>query len=242
MRPAGLAGSQKIAEGINALLDRHGYRALDIPILDSDLVRTPAHEIAVLKKLDTMEHPVIVASQMIFSHRYSREFCTIIVPQLDALAYNPDYRTQERLILQLEKLADFRPRSLVVQSLDNTDILEAIAKRQWNTLYAAELAHRKALLWPPFVRVVKLSIRHRDKITAARLAAIAADRLKRAIAHLSARGTRIFGPNPALTERSNGIWTHNIILKSTLAGSRLSELLRYAPPDVIIDVDPRSIT
>ncbi|MEK9208664.1 MAG: primosomal protein N' [Patescibacteria group bacterium] len=242
LRPAGLPGSQKLAEAINAVLDRYGHRKLNIPVLDSDLVRSESGEKEMLEKLDGMEHPILVASQMIFSHRYGRTFDTVIVPQLDALAYNPDYRTQERLIMQLEKIADMRPRHLVVQSWQDTDSLGDIASRQWDAFYRSELAQRKALVWPPFARIVKLSFRHRDRATATRQAAVAVDRMRRAIEHLGARGTRLLGPGPALVERAGGQWTQNIIIKSTLSGLKLSELLSYVPDRWTVDVDPRSIT
>ncbi len=242
LRPAGLPGSQKLAEAINVVLDRYGHPKLKIPILDSDLVRSASDETDVLAKLDAMEHPVLVASQMIYSHRYNRTFDTVIVPQLDALAYNPDYRTQERLIAQLEKMADMHPRHMVVQSWQDADALGDVASRQWDAFYRSELMQRKSLGWPPFARIVKLSYRHRDRATAARQAAVAVDRMRRAIGHLGAKGTHLLGPGPALVERSGGQWTQHIIVKSTLSGLRLAELLSYVPDRWTVDVDPRSIT
>ena len=242
LRPRGLAGSQKLAEAVNTVLDRYGHRKLKIPILDSDLVRNESDEQGILATLDSMEHPILVASQMIFSHRYDRTFDTVIVPQLDALAYNPDYRTQERLIVQLEKIADLHPRHVVVQSWQDADALGDVPSRQWGAYYRSELTQRKALVWPPFARIVKLSFRHRDRATASRQAAVAVDRMRRAIEHLGAHGTRLLGPGPALIERGGGQWTQHIIIKNTLSGSKLSELLSYVPDRWAIDVDPRSIT
>ena len=144
--------------------------------------------------------------------------------------------------MQLEKIADMRPRHLVVQSWQDTDSLGDIASRQWDAFYRSELAQRKALVWPPFARIVKLSFRHRDRATATRQAAVAVDRMRRAIEHLGARGTRLLGPGPALVERAGGQWTQNIIIKSTLSGLKLSELLSYVPDRWTVDVDPRSIT
>lgn len=242
LRASGLPGSQKLAEAANAIFDRHGLRKISLPILDSDLVRSADDEATIFKQYDALERPMLVATQMVFSHRYNRSFETVIVPQLDALAYNPDYRTQERLIAHIEKIADFRPQRLIVQSWQDEDALGDIAARGWSAFYEEELAQRKKLVWPPFARIVKLSYRHRDRATTTRQAAIAADRMRRAIAHVGARGTRLLGPGPALVERAGGQWTQHIVLKSTLSGARLSELLSYVPDRWTIDVDPRSIT
>jgi primosomal protein N' (replication factor Y) len=214
-------------------LDRYGYPKQAIPVLDSDLVRSLADSRRVLTQLDDAKHPILVASSMIFS---------IIVPHLDALASNPDYRTQDRLILQLEKLADFRPQRMVLQAFQDDGISATIPSRQWDAFFETELAHRKSLRWPPYTRIVKLSFTHRDKGTASRAAVVGAERMKRTIVHLKIVGTQILGPAPALVERSGGKWTQHLIIKSSLSSARLSEFLRYVPDGWIVDVDPRSIS
>ncbi len=242
LKPSGTPGSQKLVEAINTTLDRFGYPKLSIPILDSDLILTPEDAVRTVATFDAMEHPILVATSMINSYRYSRAFGTIIVPHLDMLATNPDYRTQERLLLQLEKLADFKPERMILQTYQDDGLAPYIVNRQWKEFYTLELAHRRSLRWPPYSRIIKISFTHRDKGAAARAAAIAADRITRAIAHLKAAGTRILGPAPTLTERTGGRWTQTIILKSTLPSSRLSELLQYVPEGWNIDVDPRTIS
>lgn len=241
--PAGLAGSQKIVQAVNTFLDRHGLRTLAIPILDSDLVRDDAGERELLARFDAMERPLLVATQMIFSHRYERSFDMIVVVQADALSYNPDFRTQERLIYQLEKLADLSPKTMFLQSWETQGVLAHAPGRAWGPFYERELAERKALGWPPFTRVVKLTTYHRERAIADRSAKIAADRLRRAAAHLGmAKTATVLGPTPALVERAGGRWTQHIVLKTTLTAVRLAELLAHVPGGWTIDIDPRSIT
>lgn len=243
LRPSGIAGSQKIIHAINDYRDRHGMSKLDIPILDSDLVKTDKDEREVLRQLDESESGILVATQMIFSHRYERTFDHIVVVGADALAYNPDFRTQERLVYQLEKLADFTPRTLTIQYWDDRGAVSHAPHRNWLELYTSELAERKSLNWPPFSRIIKLSLKHRDKSTSSRQAAIAADRLRRAVAHLKAtKAVEILGPTPALVERAGGAWKQQIIIKTSLNAEKLRELLSYVPAAVMIDVDPRSIS
>ncbi|MCC6405168.1 MAG: hypothetical protein IT405_02160 [Candidatus Yanofskybacteria bacterium] len=242
LKPAGIPGSQKIAEAVATLLDRHGYPKLVPPILDGDLVRSEANERAMLAQFDAMERPLMVASSMIFGHRYRRTFDTVIVSHLDALGFSPDFRTNERLVAQLERLADFMPSRMIIQHWHDESQLGDLSARSWEALYRDELTQRKMLRWPPYARIVKLTARHRDRRALGRLTAIGADRLKRAIEHIGARGTQILGPSPALVERARGQWTQHLILKSTLSGHRLTELLGYLPVGWTVDVDPRSIT
>lgn len=243
LKSAGLAGSQKIAEAINQLLDRHGHSKLAIPILDGDLVRTDADEDAIFETYNAMEHPILIATQKIFSHRYARRFPAIAMIEADALVTNPDFRTQERLIYQCEKIADFQPTTLYVQSWDRTGALEHVATRAWDVFYGEELAERKALKWPPFVRIIKLAAAHLDASKANHTAQLAGDRLRRASEHLKlTKAISILGPTPALVERAGGTWTHHIIIKSSATPEKLNELLAHVPPGITIDIDPRSIT
>jgi primosomal protein N' (replication factor Y) (superfamily II helicase) len=242
IRSSGLAGSQKIAEAFNTMLDRAGQSKIDIPILDSDLIRSAKDEERFLKQLREMKAPVAVATQMIFSHRHSLTFDTIVIPQADALISNPDFRTPERLVLQMEKLADFHPQAVHIQTQEDHALFRSIPERDWDSVFAEELKERKALKWPPYVRLVKFTYSHRDKVTASRQANIGADRLMRAAEHNKwSKAITLLGPNPALVEHERGKWIQHIIGKTTLNGIDIGRLASYLPAGWTVDVDPRSI-
>lgn len=240
--PSGIPGSQKLATGIKSLLDRFGFSIQNIPILDSDLVRTRSGEQEIFQSYEHMEQPMLVATSMIFPHRYARAFTTIIVPSLDALSLHPDFRSQERLIAYLEKLADFTPKEMIVQSIEEQSPIGNIANRDWSSFYETELIQRKQFQWPPFARLIKLTYKSPQRIRVQREGALLADKLSRVIATLGAqKTTTLLGPNPALVEHANGVWRQHIILRTTLSSARLREMLHYIPPPWSIDVDPRSI-
>ena len=242
LAPSGIPGSQKLAESFSALLDRYGYPKMVVPVLDSDLVSSAEDTRRVMERLDAMEHPVLVATSMIFGHRYHRTFDTIVVPHLDMLASSPDFRAHDRLILQLEKLADFTPTLMVAQTVADDGLTDLIPHREWSRYFEDELRQRKALRWPPYSRIVKLSYAHRDRMNALRAAMTASDRILRVIAHLKAGNTHIIGPAPALIERTGGKWVQRILIKTALPAERLTELLHHIPEGWHIDIDPRSIT
>jgi primosomal protein N' (replication factor Y) len=146
-------------------------------------------------------------------------------------------------VYQLEKLADFRPKTLYLQSLGRSGALAHAQARTWDALYTQELSERKALGWPPFSRLTKLSHTTNDRIRAERAARVLAERLTRAAAHLGiTRAVSVLGPMPALLERAGGRWTQHILLKSTGASPKITSLLEHVPTGWTIDIDPRSIT
>lgn len=240
--PAGLVGSQKIAEAVRRFFDAAGVPALDVPVLDADLATDAAHRADVWRQFDAAPWPVVVASQMALAQRYERTLDTVVIPQADALISAADFRTEERLVRQLEMLADFGPARMVIQTWEPSPLWDAAAHRAWDAWAVDELSARKTLRWPPFCRILKLAYRHRDRGAATRAAAAAADKLTRAIKLERLTATELFGPTPALVEHAAGWWTHHIIIKTNLAGAALSRITRYVPHGWAIDADPRSIT
>jgi primosomal protein N' (replication factor Y) len=241
LRPAGLPGSQKLSEAVASLLDRHGYTVDRIPVLDSDLVNSDADARDVLERFRSMEHPALVATSMVFTHRYGLRFSTVVVPTADALMTSPDYRSGERFITRLEKLADLGPKRMVIQAFDEDGLSSLAPSRSWDRYLTDELRHRKDLSWPPFARIALLSYRHRDRSAATRAAAACADILLRASKRYDIPGIRILGPSPALIERVGERWMQRIVIKCNGPSSRLHELLAFVPPDWTVDVDPRTI-
>lgn len=241
LKPSGVAGSQRIAEAISATLDRYGHPAERIPILDTDLTRSAADEQEVWRQFDAMERPMLVATQIIFGSRYRRTFDAIIVPSIDALTVSADFRGDERLVGTLEKLADFSPRHMILQSLHEHPVLLRARDRSWESFYSDEIADRKAMHWPPFCRLITLSTSHRQRATAVRQANLARETLTRAIAHEAFPHTEVLGPITPVDASARGQWRQNLLIKTTLAPQQLRKLLAYVPPTCTVDVDPRSI-
>lgn len=235
LRPAGLAGSQRIAETLSRAMD------CEIPILDSDLVSSDADARTIWKTFDAMTSPVLVATQMVFPYRYDRTFSLVVVPQADALGSDADFRASERALWHIEKLADFRPESIILQSWEPSLFAATADHTARDAWYANELADRRTLGWPPFTRLVRCTVSGRIRARASRDATVAAERLRQAVAHNHLSGTQVIGPVPSLIEHAGGLWSHHILVKTTLAGRALDRLLSYLPPQVTVDVDPRSI-
>lgn len=235
LRPAGLAGSQRITETIARLTGQ------TVPILDSDLVTSDADARGVWHAFDEQRSPVLVATQMVLPYRYVRSFGLIIVPQADVLGSDADFRAAERAQWQIEKLADFGPQTIILQSWEPSAMRTLTDPAARDTWYRDELDDRRTLAWPPYTRLVRCTVSDRIRTRAQRDATVVADRLRRAVAHEGLKGTTVMGPVPAMVERAGGIWVHHILIKTRLAGSSLARFLRYVPPQATVDVDPRSI-
>lgn len=246
--PAGTAGSQKIYDAVLALLAKHENIsptdiAKEIFVLDSDLIRTPEQEKQILDAIDATSSPIVIATSMIFSHRYERRFPLIAVPNADALLSAQDFRTEERFLASMERLFDMEPDSFIIQTYrTETPIFTDLASGTYQNFYARELEMRKTFGYPPYTRLVQLSFRNRDDKKAAMAARILSEKLKMATAQLGLAGeVAMLGPSPASIAKENSLFSHNIILKISPGLDQLGTFLKYVPSTWYINPDPQSV-
>jgi primosomal protein N' (replication factor Y) len=75
-------------------------------------------------------------------------------------------------------------------------------------MYADEIAEREKFNYPPFTRLIKVTVKHVDEGTSSRAAKVLAEKLT---AHLGA--SRVLGPQPPLVERVRNQFLFDILIK-----------------------------
>lgn len=153
----------------------------------------------------------------------------------------PDFAQSERTFLNLWKLRQWSQDTLLVQSYNpQSPVLTFLASGDWRGFYDQEAVVRKALNYPPFSFIIKLTYqgKHEDKVR--QEAEILAKKLTQAIAnqHIAERVT-LLGPAPAFLPKLKGNWRYNMLLK--ISGNPTSikrYLLSFVPPFFEVDVDP----
>ena len=148
----------------------------------------------------------------------------------DALIHIPDYRAEEMLLRQTLLLASMTDHLLVQTYNPDDPALVAAATGKVEEFMGHELENRKSLGYPPFMQLVKLSARNRNREMLRRNALGLAQQLG---------GTAY----PALIDRERGMYVYNILLKFPNDATRntLHATLDRVPADWSIDVDPLSI-
>src|SRR5690606_10884405 len=87
----------------------------------------------------------------------------------DRLLYFPDFRSFERafqMIMQVSGRAGRRENpGLVIMQTANVDqpFITNILRNDYLKMYEQELQERRQFLYPPFVRLVKVTLKHEDK-------------------------------------------------------------------------------
>jgi primosomal protein N' (replication factor Y) len=177
------------------------------------------------------------------------EVTLVCVVSADVTLNIPDFRASERTFNLLTQVAGRAGRGdaggeVIVQTYapGHYAILTA-AKHDYEKFYEEEIKSRKELLFPPFVNLVKITVRARNDELALKAAQQLVDAIKGADSQM-----KIAGPAPAPIARMRGYFRYNILLKGS-DRAMMCALLRKAlgafrrPHGVLVavDVDPISM-
>ena len=249
-KTAGPAGTQKIYEEVRRLVKYSGAEKIPIMVLDADVVKNETEEEEIIEEINNPGTSVIISTQMIFSHRYDVKFDLVGILNADSLIGAPDFRTEERLFYQMEKLLDFLPagrhgqsKNMIIQTYnsENQAILTA-SEGTYKDFYDKELETRKIFSYPPYSRLIKLTYRHKYKDKASYEARVLSGKLKMAIAQMKLeQKIKLIDPHPSFVEKERGLFVYNIVLKILPEFENIKDILKYVPSNWSIDADPRTI-
>ena len=235
-------GSQKIYDDLYRLRDFNQLPKVPILILDSDVVKTPAEESEIMESLNNKNGASLIATHMIFSHRYWQKFNLVCIPAFDALMPKPDYNAQENLWYTMEKILDFQPKEIVIQTFDPSQPFFISLSPGKKELYEKELKYRKLLGFPPYSRIVTLTFSHLSQRKAEEAGQQLTSKLKMAIVRdRLEKQVKVTDSAPAFISKERGRYSFVIVLKLRPEFSSIRDLLKYVPNQWLVNVDPRSI-
>lgn len=240
-------GTEKIEEQIAEL-----FPAARVARLDRDSVTSERAFREIVADFAEHRTDILVGTQMI-AKGFDFEGVELVgVLNADNLLHNPDFRASERafqLLVQVAGRAGRRaePGTVVIQTAEpGHPLLQQVVAGDYGAMALGQLAEREAFFYPPYARLIALTLRHRD-------AALLRDGALRLAARLRARfGRRLLGPMAPPVDRIRGEYLVGLLLKieSGASTARARELLRgelaafAADPatksiTVVINVDPQ---
>lgn len=224
-------GTKRIEAEISKLLP--GAR---IARLDKDS-GTLEHIEAVHQGLHDGTIDILIGTQMITKGLDISGIDTVGVISADTALHFPDYSAAERTFQILSQvIGRAGRRGMPSQAFIQTYTPEhpaivAAAEHAFDRFAKAELAERKALQYPPFVYILKLTCTLATPQAAQRKAYEALELIK------NQKGVHVLGPAPAFAERLHGKYHWQMIIKSK-DRSKLVEIAKILPAGWTIDLDP----
>ncbi len=155
-------GTEKIEEDI-----KHLFPNATVARFDWDALKAKNKYIEVIKQFEKKEIDILVGTQMVVKGLDFENVSVVGVLSADSLLSFPDFRTSERVYQLLEQVGGRAGRKNVqgkvyIQAY-NTEklVLHYIKNHLQKEFTTYELAIRKEFLYPPYSRIIKLTLKHK---------------------------------------------------------------------------------
>jgi primosomal protein N' (replication factor Y) (superfamily II helicase) len=211
-------GTERVEEEVQRV-----FPQVIVDRLDTDTARTKNKYNTIIKNIEKNYTQVLVGTQMVAKGLDFENVQTVGVLNADALFTLPEYRVNERAFQLLSQVSGRAGRKgeqgLVLLQTANTHnhYLSLVQQHDYKSFYKLELEYRQQFNYPPFVRLIKISLRHRNGITASSSADLLAAKLR----HI--KEIQVLGPSEPMIARLNNYYYKEIILKISNDG----HLLKY---------------
>ena len=238
------AGTQKVEEELKTILPN-----ARIVRMDSDTVSKRGMHGKILSEFKKHNIDIIVGTQMIAKGLDFPKVTLVGVISADANLNLPDFRAGERTFNLITQVAGRAGRGdlggeVVVQTFTPEHYSVSFsAKHDFKRFYLKEIESRRELKFPPFVTLVKITLRGEIEDNVAKTAELMAKTLLKKMP-----GLDILGPAPSPMPKLRGYFRWNILVK----GKNREEIVRdlrkalkgarkKAGVMVAIDVDPMNM-
>ncbi|MFN4217768.1 MAG: primosomal protein N' [Candidatus Bipolaricaulia bacterium] len=221
---------------------QRSFPNVNVRRMDSESVRRGEHA-AILEAFRQGRIQILLGTQMIGLGLDFPNVTLVGIVSADTLLDFPDFRAGERTFQLISQAAGRagrgeRPGEVIIQTRHpDNEIIRLAAAQDYRAFYEHEIALREALGYPPFARVIFITIEHSSDAKAREHA----DRLKE---HLEAlKIGEILGPARALPSRLRGRFRWHLVLKSPsesvqkTLGAAITEL--KLTDLVTVNVDPQ---
>ena len=250
------AGTQRVEADLRELIDSFSNVDGPVPIIRMDADTTSgkgAHQ-RLLDEFAQADVAVLLGTQMIAKGLDFDDVTLVGVINADTQLHLPDYRAGERTFDLIEQVAGRAGRAelegrVLVQTYEaSSPAISAAASYDRASFLRDELPKRKALGYPPYVRLANVLIWGADE-EAVRLSA---EKLQREILlrvrDYGGDDWRVLAATPCVLSKLRNAYRWHIVVKAPL-GSTFSQVLlplfrsRKAEPDVnvAVDVDPQDL-
>lgn len=171
---------------------------------------------------------ILLGTQMIAKGLNFPKVALIGVLNADSSLSLPDFRAGERTFALLQQVAGRAGRyradgRVIIQTMQTTaPAIQLVALNDLERFYEMELNQRRETLFPPYSRLVDLTLRGKDE-EKTRTAAEALENAADIISKGFSEDIEVFGANPCIIEKQASQFRWHVLLRST----KIAELLTF---------------
>ncbi len=252
IKPLGF-GTEKVESMMKAM-----FPDARLTRMDQDTTSRKGTTIKILKSIRNRNVDIIVGTQMLAKGHDFPSITLVGVICADLSLSLPDFRAGERTFQLLAQVAGRagrgQSRGKVIMQTYNPEhfIIEAAKKQDFMEFFQNEVPYRKALMYPPFSRMIQLKISGSDFTKVKDYAVLVAQTLKALLEKTGKQKAmvQILGPIEASIQKISSRFRWQILVKSpssVLVNSLVKAMMDHPKITsksgirLVVDVDPYSL-
>lgn len=198
-------GTEKIEDELKPL-----FPGKKIERMDLDTTRSKNAFGKIIHNLESRKTDILIGTQMVTKGLDFEHVSVVGILNADNLINFPDFRAHERayqLVSQVSGRAGrkhSRGKVVVQTAQPEHPLIELIQRQDYRTAFKAQMVERKLFKYPPYFRLIKLVVKHKNPENVNRVAERLAERLTKS------RELTVLGPEFPLVSRIQ-LWYHKEI-------------------------------
>ena len=156
-------GTERLEEEIQGL-----FPAARVLRMDLDSTRKKDAYQTIIDRFAKHEVDILIGTQMVTKGLHFNDVSLVAVLQADSILNQPDFRSYEHAFQMLEQVSGRAGRTgsqgeVMIQTFDpKNSLYQHLIQHDYQGLYAEQIAERKAFGFPPYHRMIMLTLKHRD--------------------------------------------------------------------------------
>ncbi len=239
-------GTEKIEDEIKIV-----FPGARVARMDQDTTRSRNAFARIIQEFEERRIDILIGTQMISKGLDFENLTVVGILNADNMLNFPDFRAHERSFQLMEQVSGRAGRrskqgKVIIQTADPSHrIIRLMLRHDYNTMFRLQNEERETFNYPPFCRMIRVSIKHRDRTTLNHFAELLGNELKIIF------GKRVLGPEEPVISRVQAWYIKNILIKieKDKPPSKAKQLLEEAIAGIItmkgasslrisVDVDP----
>ncbi len=156
-------GTEKIEHEVNGL-----FPDARVARMDLDTTRNKNSHQRIINAFARHEVDILIGTQMVTKGLHFNDVSLVAVLNADSMMQSPDFRSYERAFHMLEQVAGRAGRTgsqgeVIIQTFQpDNPMYSFLLRHDYPAFFAEQLKERKLFRFPPFYRLIILTLKHRD--------------------------------------------------------------------------------
>ncbi len=210
-------GTEKLEEELPIFFPKAKIKRMDL-----DTTRSKNSYTQIINDFQDKKIDILVGTQMVSKGLDFDNVSLVGVMNADNMLYYPDFRAFERSYQQLTQVGGRsgrkhkRGKVIIQTSQPYHAVIRDVIAHDYFSMYKSQMEERASFHYPPFYRIIRISLKHKDYHRLNPAADFFAKELR------SKLGSRVLGPEYPMVSRIRNYYIKNVLVKFEVKASHIA--------------------